>query len=135
MGISLQFVKEMLLVVQENVTTRPAASHDALRVLISMVTTPLDNIETRDNGNIIILEFLKMNTTNAIEAPFIPMAFEGFTTVQTNLKDDNSKIESHLRALRELAEHREQIAKQSQNRRRLQMGGDDEESDDDEGSE
>ena len=35
-----------------------------------------ENVETRDNGNIIMRLFMDNNTEKRIENPYIPMAFE-----------------------------------------------------------
>ncbi|CAK9028783.1 4 [Durusdinium trenchii] len=96
--VTPSFVREMMEVLKENLTARPMVSLDALRVLNAVVTSRKD-IESRKNGNIVAMEFLKENTVFRLESPFIAMAKDGFLSAKINLKDNRDKIKDYLEQL------------------------------------
>jgi len=80
-------------------------------VLTSMVTSPVDAIEIRDNGNIIMLRFMAWNTFRRIENPYIPMAHEGFKQAADFLGGDSELIIMHRKKLEKEYEERELAAR------------------------
>jgi len=104
--ISLKFVQELLDVLVENLTTAPVVSLDALKVMLAMVTCDQDSTSTRDNGNVIMLLFLRENTRLARENPMIPMAFEGFSTFASMMKEDNAAVMTYVQRAEDIKEKR-----------------------------
>merc|ERR1712100_457123 len=107
--ISLKFVTEVLQIMVENITTAPQVSLDSLKILTSMVTSDVDDILAKDNGNIIMLDFMTTNTRLARENPLLPIAYEGFSTYITLFKDDQNAIEDYLKAEEDMKEKREAL--------------------------
>ncbi|CAE8628390.1 unnamed protein product [Polarella glacialis] len=97
MRINLQFVDELVKAIDENFTKNQQSSLNAMLVLKSMVTTIAESIETRDNGNIIMLRFMAQNTAKRSENPYMPMAFEAFLDAAEFLSSDNLGIQEYLR--------------------------------------
>ena len=108
-NVTPSFVREMMEVLKDNLTARPMVSLDALRVLNAVVTLGKDNIESRNNGNIIAMEFLKENTVFRLESPFIAMARDGFLSAKINLKDNRDRIKEYLEALEQRAQRRQEL--------------------------
>ncbi|CAE7545680.1 RYR1 [Symbiodinium necroappetens] len=98
-NVTPSFVREMMDVLKENLTARPMVSLDALKVLNAVVSLGKDNLDARNNGNIIAMEFLKENTVFRLESPFIAMARDGFLSAKINLKDNRDRIKDYLEAL------------------------------------
>lgn len=121
------FVREMMEVLKENLTARPMVSLDALRVLNAVVAVGKD-IESRNNGNVVAMEFLKENTVFRLESPFIAMARDGFLSAKINLKDNRDKIKGYLEALETRAQKRQLLKSGGQGQREFQddmQSGDD----------
>jgi len=110
-GVTPQFVRLMMSVLRENLTTRPMTSLDSLRVLIAMVTVDQDSISARDNGNIILLMFLKDNSELQLESPFVALSYAAFESAKLNLKDNLNSIKSYLEELEQERAKRSKMLK------------------------
>eukprot|EP00434_Breviolum_minutum_P020790 symbB.v1.2.018338.t1/scaffold1459.1/size118272/2 len=99
MRVNLQFVNELIQAMEENFSKNKQSSLNALMVLKSIVTTFADNVETRDNGSIIMRRFMDQNTEKRIENPYIPMAFEAFRDQVEFMIGDNESIGDHIKRM------------------------------------
>ena len=117
--VSLPFVDRMLAILLENLTMRPFIALNILRVLISMVTSEEDTLNQFDNGNMITLQFLGVNSKIINENPFIPMTYDGYGVMQSYVKADNNRINSYLEQLAE-AEAQKKLADQRARTRMLE---------------
>ncbi|CAJ1419378.1 unnamed protein product [Effrenium voratum] len=97
MRVNMQFVDQLIKAVDENFSKNKQSSLNALLVLKSIVTTFADNVETRDNGSIIMRRFMENNTEKRIENPYLPMAFEAFRDAVEFMLADNEHINDHIR--------------------------------------
>eukprot|EP00913_Durusdinium_trenchii_P025484 g23922.t1 len=101
MRVNMQFVEELIKAMEENFSKNKQSSLNALLVLTSVVTTFNDNVETRDNGSIIMRRFMENNTEKRIENPYLPMAFEAFRDQVEFMIGDNERIGDHIKQMKQ----------------------------------
>merc|ERR1712048_841343 len=89
MRINMQFVIDMIFTIDDNFSKNQQSALHAMHVMISMVTAAVESIETCDNGNIIMMKFMKRNTEKRIENPYIPMTIEAFRDAVEFMTSDN----------------------------------------------
>merc|ERR1719265_2708201 len=89
----------MIFTINECMNKVRLSSLHAVQVLNAMVSTLVETIETRDNGNIIMLRLMQENERKKIENPYLPMADAAFRDAVESYGEDSSRIIDHKKML------------------------------------